>query len=323
MPSFPFSPRLLLYAPPHTVDVGGAADSGTLGNPGNCPSTCAATPEAPKEPEMDADETVDSLLGTLRSELDEDDDGGLHPSFEILAGLVVTVRTAYTSFRITPEQAARICAQLRLEGRDGNEWTVGATSGAWYRRRTGEIAWQKSPLPINVIPVDGAVPKWLTDGIAGEILAAEKATKVEAQSDGDVAGDGDGHVSGEGSDPMDAFTRGAINPFQRKHVDESFPVVASGAPKITPSADQMDIDWILEEWEELDREEATVRGANETRGGLKGKLPPELDPDTAERNALGEQTGPTAREGSVTQGDAPVERDGPISPDDYFLRPDA
>ena len=269
---------------------------------------------------MDADETVDNLLGTLRSELDEDDDGGLHPNFEILAGLVVTVRTAYTSFRITPEQAARICAQLRLEGRDGNEWTVGATSGAWYRRRTGETIWQKSPLPINVIPVDGVVPKWLSEGIAAEILAAEKATMAAAQSDEEDAGTET--TDAGGGDPMDAFTRGAINPFQRKHVDDSLPVVAASAPKIAPSADQMDVDWILEEWEEFDREVETVRGANEARGGLKGKLPPELDPDTAERNALTTQTGPAARGGSEVEGGAPVERDGPISPDDYFLRPD-
>lgn len=269
---------------------------------------------------MDADETVDNLLGTLRSELDEDDDGGLHPSFEILAGLVVTVRTAYTSFRITPEQAAKICAQLRLEGRDGNEWTVGATSGAWYRRRTGETVWQKSPLPINVIPVDGVVPKWLSDGIAGEILAAEKSAKAAAQSDEEDASTET--TDAGGGDPMDAFTRGAINPFQRKHVDDSLPVVSASAPKIAPSADQMDVDWILEEWEEFDREVETVRGANEARSGLKGKLPPELDPDTAERNALTTQTGPAARRGSEVEGDAPVERDGPISPDDYFLRPD-
>lgn len=270
---------------------------------------------------MDVDETPDSLLGTLRSELDEDDDGGLHPSFEILAGLVVTVRTAYTSFRITPEQAARICASLRLEGRDGNEWTVGATSGAWYRRRTGETVWQKSPLPINVIPVDGAAPKWLAEGIAGEILAAEQAAQRKAdETDGDDGEDQE-HGTHEG-DGSDIFARGAINPFQRKNVDESaLPVVAANTPKTVASSSAMDIDWILEEWEEFDREVETTRSQTAARGGVSGKLPPELDPDEALRNSL-DADAPTARTGSDVEGDAPVERDGPISPDDYFLRPD-
>lgn len=270
---------------------------------------------------MDVDETPDSLLGTLRSELDEDDDGGLHPSFEVLAGLVVTVRTAYTSFRITPEQAARICAMLRLEGRDGNEWTVGATSGAWYKRRSGETVWQKSPLPINVVPVDGVVPKWLAEGIAGEILDAEKATQRKAdEADGvETEEQEDGAHVGDGGD---LFSRGAINPFQRKNVDEtSLPVAATGTPKTVASSSAMDVDWILEEWEEFDREIETVRAQAPTRGGVSGKLPPELDPDEALKNSL-DAAGPTTRVGSDVEGDAPVERDGPISPDDYFLRPE-
>jgi len=267
---------------------------------------------------MDVDETPDSLLGTLRSELDEDDDGGLHPSFEVLAGLVVTVRTAYTSFRITPEQAARICAMLRLEGRDGNEWTVGATSGAWYKRRTGESVWQKSPLPINVVPVDGVVPKWLTEAIAGEILDAEKATQRKA--DEDAQEDAQEELD-HGGDGADLFSRGAINPFQRKSVDETaIPVVVPGTPK-TVASSAMDVDWILEEWEEFDREVETVRSQTPARGGVTGKLPPELDPDEALRKAL-DATGPADRAGSDVEGGAPVERDGPISPDDYFLRPD-
>jgi hypothetical protein len=274
---------------------------------------------------VETDETPDSLLGTLRSELDEDDGGGLHPSFEVLAGLVVTVRTAYTSFRITPEQAAELCATLRLEGRDGNEWTVGATTGSWYRRRNGETTWQKSALPLNVIPIDGEQPAWLTDGIAGEILAAEKSAKLAAEGKDT---DEDEEAALDASDP---FARGAINPFQRKHVDESsLPVVtsaATGAPRI-PTASTMDVEWLLEEWEEFERDVETSResqpaqGSTRPRGGLTGKLPAELDPAEAERQYLVDDDGPVERVGSDVEGNAPVERDGPISPDDYFLRPD-
>lgn len=263
---------------------------------------------------MDTDESADSLLGTLRSELDEDEDGGLHPSFEVLAGLVVTVRTAYTSFRLSPEQAAMICADLRILGRDGYEWTVGATTGSWYKRRTGETVWQKSPLPINVLPADGATPSWLTEGIAGRILAAEQATKERAEDERQ-----------EEKEPVDdPFGRGVINPFQRKHVDESaLPVVSVSAPTGIPTASTMDVDWLLEEWEDFERENAgAARETQRPTGGLPAKLPKDIDPAEAESRYLDEALAPVERAGSDQSADAPVERDGPITPDDYFLRPE-
>jgi len=253
---------------------------------------------------VDADETPDGLLGTLRSELDEDDGGGLHPSFEVLAGLIVTVRTAFTSFRIGPSAAAELCARLRLSGRDGNEWTVGATSGSWYRRRVGETVWQKSPMPLNVIPVEGEPPSWLVEGIAADIGAAEKAAKDAAEGrekddedDGDVA-----------ADPVNPFGAGAINPFQRKSTDDAvMPNAAVTLPTRTPTSSTNDVGWILEEWEELEREtEVAVRPAEPAR--TLG------DRDT--------DRGPVPRTGSDTEAAAPVERDGAISPDDYFLRPE-
>lgn len=262
----------------------------------------------------------DNLLGTLRSELDDDDDGGLHPSFEILAGLVVTVRTAYTSFRINPRQAAEICADLRLSGRDGNEWTVGATSGAWYRRRTGEKVWQKSPLPINVVPVDGRAPAWLSEGVAARILAAEKdVAEAEEVDDGDDVDAGSGDVDGN-----DLFGKGVINPFQRKNVDESsLPTAVVATTPGSPVSAVGDVDWILEEWEELDREIEASATTTRNTGTLPRTLPKDVDADTASSRYLDEDKPPVERTGSDVPGDGPVERDdGPITPDDYFLRPD-
>ena len=249
---------------------------------------------------MDVDETPDGLLGTLRSELDEDDGGGLHPNFEILAGLVVAVRTAFTSFRINPAQAAELCARLRLKGRDGNEWTIGATSGSWYRRRIGETVWQKSPLPINVVPVDGEAPSWLTDGIAGDILAAEKAARDDAAVDGETS-----DAAEDADHPYDtgAFGAGAINPFQRKNTDVGDVGVASATR--APVSNTVDVGWLLEEWEELERESERHR-----------ENAPEIGADR------GNERGPVSRAGSDVDAKAPVERDGAISPDDYFLRPD-
>lgn len=262
----------------------------------------------------------DNLLGTLRSELDDDDDGGLHPSFEILAGLVVTVRTAYTSFRINPRQAAEICADLRLSGRDGNEWTVGATSGAWYRRRTGEKVWQKSPLPINVVPVEGGAPAWLSEGVAARILAAEKAVaEADQVDDGDDVDDRSGEV-----DSNDLFGKGVINPFQRKNVDESsLPTAVVATTPGSPVSAVGDVDWILEEWDELDREIEASAPATKSTGTLPRTLPKDADADAASSRYLNEDKPPVDRTGSDTPGEGPVERDdGPITPDDYFLRPD-
>lgn len=261
----------------------------------------------------------DNLLGTLRSELDDDDNGGLHPSFEILAGLVVTVRTAYTSFRINPRQAAEICADLRLRGRDGNEWTVGATSGAWYRRRTGEKVWQKSPLPINVVPVEGGAPAWLSEGIAARILAAEKAITEAAQVDDGDDVDADSDVDTTGND---LFGKGVINPFQRKNVDEhSLPTAVVATTPGTPVSAVGDVDWILEEWEELDREIAASTPATKSTGTMPKTLSKDAYADAS--RYLDEDKPPVERTGSDVTGEGPVEReDGPITPDDYFLRPD-
>jgi len=255
------------------------------------------------------DDLQESLLGTLRSELDDDDAGGLHPSFEVLAGLVVSVRTAYTSFRISPEQAARICALLRLEGQDGNEWTVGATSGAWFRRRVGERPWQKAMLPLNVAPVDGTAPAWLTDGVGGLILEAENANKQ-------AAANATADKEADGGDAM----AGMINPFQRTVIDEQSVAavgVTTGSERPhLPGGSIEDVDWLLEEWEEIEQA-AVERGP----AGRLGALAPELDPDQAYVAALGTD-GPTEREGATTAADGPVDRDGPLSPDDFFLRPE-
>jgi hypothetical protein len=263
------------------------------------------------------DDLQDNLLGTLRSELDEDDDG-LHPSFEILAGLVVTVRIAYTSFRISPRQAAEICADLRLNGRDGNEWTVGATSGAWYRRRSGETVWQKSPLPINVLPVEGSVPAWMSEGISARIAAAEKNLQDAEVVDAAAVGtDGEEDAAREGDD---FFGKGVINPFQRKNVDESsLPTAVVAAAPGMPVSSVGDVDWILEEWEELDREISAAKPAETVVTRRPAK---DGDEQRTERGYLDEEQAPVERAGSDVAADGPVERDGPITPDDYFLRPD-
>ena len=199
----------------------------------------------------------ESILGTLRSEFDEDD-STLRPEFETLSTLVSSVRSAYLAFRLTPEQAATICADLRLDGSDGNEWTVGVTSGAWFRRRAGERAWVKTSMPLDIEPVYDAAPAWLQEGIGGRLLAAETQARESVRVERDGEEDNE---------------RGFINPFQRKDAGvETITVVAprsSAQPR--PVVGDDDADWLFEEWAELDRPAV----------GARPQLPPRVPPRSA------------------------------------------
>lgn len=252
---------------------------------------------------MAGDTPRESILGTLRSEFD-DDDSTLHPEFETLSTLVSSVRSAYLAFRLTPEQAATICADLRLNGSDGNEWTVGATSGAWFRRRVGERAWTKTSMPLDVEPVYDSAPSWLQEGIGGRLLVAEKQAREPVRVERDEADE-------------TATERGVINPFQRKDTGvETITVVAprsSAQPRPVVAGD--DADWLFEEWAELDR------GPVVSRPQLPTNLPEDLQADRQLAETIDAQAPPAPRAGSERSGDAPVERSGSVNPEDFFLRP--
>jgi hypothetical protein len=190
------------------------------------------------------------MLGTLRSELDESD-SGIDPGFETLSSLAGSVRTAFLAFRIGPTQAARIFATLRLQASDGNEWTVGPTSGTWYTRRRGETTWRKASMPIGITPVDN--PNWLQTGIAAQLQAAE----TEAQAESEAA------EAERDETPIDPFSQGALNPFQRKDLGSEIDGIAPGAPRTAAGGE--DVDWIFEEWEDFDRRVRETRAATPER----------------------------------------------------------
>jgi hypothetical protein len=246
---------------------------------------------------MSDDKTREGSLGTLRSEFDDDETpSGVHPDFETLSGLMSTVRNAYMAYRLSPEQAATICAELRLLGNDGFEWSVGASSGAWYKRRTGEGSWSKSPMPINVSPVYAQAPSWLNEGIANRIMAAEKELKATAQN-------------------QEAPAEVAINPFQRKDMTDNPVVIPAGSKPRQTSRMGDDVDWLLEEWD------STTRTTS-----LPQNLPADLDADQAMLRALEDTPGPVGRQGENAAADGPVERGSgagkPFNPEDFFLPPE-
>lgn len=255
---------------------------------------------------MSAERPRDGMLGALRSELD-DSDTGLHQVFETLASLAGTVRSAYMAYRITPEKAGELFKELRLNGSDGGEWTVGASTGQWFRRRGG-ARWEKAGMPLGVTPSPGALPDWVEQGIAAKLSAAEKSLQETARS------------MQEAEPVRDAFAEGSINPFQRKSGGED---IAGEAGNPRSSAVSGDIDWIYEEWENspvIARKTTADSPVLPQRSALPKDLPADLDPDRALEKALLEESGPVDRAGADHAGGAPEPRK--INPEEYFLPPE-
>jgi hypothetical protein len=73
--------------------------------------------------------------GVLRSELDEP--AKLPMAFEQLIEEVSKARHAFERGDLTKVQLAETLRNLRVVGPDGTEWTMGASSGRWYRRPVG------------------------------------------------------------------------------------------------------------------------------------------------------------------------------------------
>lgn len=112
----------------------------------------------------DGDDTASTVfLGSLRSEFDEE--VPLHPAFSTLLAASGAVRGAYLNGRLGGEDAAAAFAELRLVGSDGAEWTIGATSGRWYRRVTGG-SWVPADVPAELAASDAASPRWLTESVS-------------------------------------------------------------------------------------------------------------------------------------------------------------
>lgn len=72
------------------------------------------------------------LHGTLRSELDEPSQ--LLPAFEKLVTAITHAQADYDRGVLTRQALAERLAELTVVGPDGGEWTLGATTGQWYRR---------------------------------------------------------------------------------------------------------------------------------------------------------------------------------------------
>lgn len=87
--------------------------------------------------------TASMFLGSLRSELDLDDE--VAPNFAKLRDAMRAGLSLYRVGRLTKRELAERLSALVAEDGRGAEWTVGATTGSWYRRVGAR--WMSSAAP--------------------------------------------------------------------------------------------------------------------------------------------------------------------------------
>lgn len=100
------------------------------------------------QPGIEVDESMgrDAFLGTLRSELDED--VALEGAFAELYARFGALRDSYDSGRLDARSLGLALRDLRVIDTDGYQWTIGATTGKWYRRNQQEGGqWASAPVP--------------------------------------------------------------------------------------------------------------------------------------------------------------------------------
>jgi len=96
--------------------------------------------------EVNESTTRDAFLGTLRSELDGD--AALEGAFAELYARFGALRDSYDNGRLDVRAFGLALRDLRVIDTDGYQWTIGATTGKWYRRNQQEgMQWASAPVP--------------------------------------------------------------------------------------------------------------------------------------------------------------------------------
>lgn len=124
------------------------------------------------------------MLGTLRSELDDESD--LDPIFVSMQLAHNAVINAYGAQKISSHAAGMILKDLKLKGTDGYYWTIGASTRSWYKRLDKESGtWETATEPEGV-SLDGEAPFWYVRGVASlisEISQLDSQVKAEEEKD--------------------------------------------------------------------------------------------------------------------------------------------
>lgn len=106
------------------------------------------------------------LYGTLESELD--DSVTLHGAFAELHARYTSLRNSYHTGKIDGNEFGAAMSELRVRTSDGDLWTIGTTTGRWYRRGlTGGAAWSTHAAPTDqageLVNRSGVVVGWSTE----------------------------------------------------------------------------------------------------------------------------------------------------------------
>lgn len=87
-----------------------------------------------------------AFLGTLRSELDED--VSLDGAFAELYARFGALRNSYDTGKLDARSLGLALRDLRVIDTDGYQWTIGATTGKWYRRNQQDGGeWTSAQIP--------------------------------------------------------------------------------------------------------------------------------------------------------------------------------
>ncbi|MFM7088570.1 MAG: hypothetical protein ACKOW9_03500 [Candidatus Paceibacterota bacterium] len=232
-------------------------------------------------------------LGALRSELDEGSD--LQNEFILLESYSQAVRHAFITGKIEASAAAGILSALRLKGSDGYFWSIGATTGSWYKK-VGD-SWIQTPPPYGVKVVEEGGYDWLRTGVASELGKAEAILKEKIQN-----------KQASGNKVVSAGEGGSS--------------ATSAAGSNFESTSKEDLDWVLQEWGLLPRSSDLLNGQSANTGIV---TTPDWNPDLAIENDLNIITNGAPRVSERV--DSRSNSDGQESfdasmPQDFFLPPD-
>lgn len=132
--------------------------------------------------EIDVSEEVprEAFLGTLRSELDED--VPLEGAFAELYARFISLRDSYDTGRIDSRTYGRALRDLRVIDPEGFQWTIGATTGRWYRRNYQDGGqWSASPAPTGTGTLIDHTGK--ESGWAVEDWEERRAKRLQAEAE--------------------------------------------------------------------------------------------------------------------------------------------
>jgi hypothetical protein len=148
--------------------------------------------------------------------------------FEVLADTSALIRQRFLTGELTDLEAGRRLAELVHVDEHGRQWTVGATTGAWYMRYRPTDPWRAALPPTLTVDDDGS------DG-EQSVTVVDTAGTAAALADSDLA------ALLAATEPADTDSWDPVTPADDVTGDAS----SFSLPAATPPADD---DWAASGW---------------------------------------------------------------------------